>query len=93
MTELSVKYAGGPWASEIEFWLYLQLSGWKFRNVFSLAAEEVGSLRKLSQSIGGWLKWDLDKKEAVFMPSFEWSELYCEWHFKKQFETIGYLEK
>ena len=82
MNSLSLKYLGCHWAKELEYLLYLQLSGLRFEGYISITDEEEKRLRSLAQTRRGWFYWDVDKAQPEFISWALWPRIYEEWHFK-----------
>mgnify|MGYP001570691948 CR=1 FL=1 len=89
--QLSEKYTGSPWSKEVEFKLYLQLSGWQFENVFCMEYKETKQLRELSQKLAGWFIYNEAEDKIEFICYFDWNSLYQEWHYRSNFKCIKYI--
>jgi hypothetical protein len=82
MHKLSLKYFDCPWGKDLEFQLFQQLSGLRFKHLISITKEEEKALRKLGQMLGGWYYWEKDSAQPCFLAWFAWERIYSEWHLK-----------
>lgn len=67
---------------EFAYKIYLQLSGLRFENLFELSKTEEKEVRKLAQTIDGWVVFSEDENAYCYITNYEWQALYCEWHYK-----------
>ena len=80
MHQLSLKYCGCPWGKNLEFQLFQQLSGLRFKHLISITKQEEEKLRKLGRMTNGWYHWDDNAPQPQFLSWKTWVRLYDDWH-------------
>jgi hypothetical protein len=78
--DLSEEHYCASWLSECEFSLWSMVTGGN-RNwgMGEVEASDIEDLKRLSISCGGWVAWDDEICDRLFVPMSEWLGRYSKW--------------
>jgi hypothetical protein len=73
MTDISERCWCAGWLMGLEYALWSSVVRGKEKSygVDLITCDDIRNLKELSQSIGGWIRWDNERCE-VFVPTAEW---------------------
>tara|TARA_B100000614_G_scaffold255945_1_gene273703 strand:+ start:1171 stop:1458 length:288 start_codon:yes stop_codon:yes gene_type:complete len=82
MHRLSLEYMDCPWGKDLEFQLFQQLSGLRFKHLISVTKQEEQELRKLGRAVNGWYYWSTTNSVPQFLSWGAWERIFNDWHLK-----------